>query len=165
MNCPELPVYFCEVQTGQVYVTLSNPQDMCRRGLISEEIIGQLISPIDLDAPLSPDNFGRNPVFVDFLHKVIKKHGPSTAGLIAAARKQGEGLVVIIDGRTPTPDGQVPPEDILGAFEVRSGEIVPDAYHPNLNHRILTKDGFFRLDSMLQESLLHELSALANLDQ
>ena len=161
MPFPTLPISFCEVQTDNgpaVYVTLSDPDTTFKRGLISEEIVGQLLSPVNSGTPISPDNFGRNPAFVDFLHEVIKKHGPNVPGLIEAAKKQGDGLVVVIDGRTPTPDDAVPPQDILGGFETRGGKIVADAYHPNPNHRILTPDGFFRLDDVLQERLLHELA-------
>ncbi|MDR7307945.1 hypothetical protein J2X15_003250 [Rhodoferax saidenbachensis] len=156
-----MPVAFCEVQTDEktvTYVTLSEPANAFKRGLVSEQIIGQLLNPLKAGEALEPDNFGRNPAFVSFLHASIKSRGPSVPGLIDAAQKQGDGLVVITDGRTRTPQDAIPPEDILGGFEVVAGFIVPDAYHPNPNHRLLTSDGFFRLEATLLEGLLEDIA-------
>lgn len=156
-----LPISICEVSTpdGKVaYVTLASPEDAGRRGLVSQEIIGQLLDAQRADDLFAPDNFARNRVFVDFLHEVIRKHGLSVTNLIAAARRQADGWVYIIDGRTPTPEGPVPPEDILGGFEVRRGEAVPDSYRANPNHRLLSQHGFFQLDPVLQARLLGELA-------
>jgi hypothetical protein len=156
-----LPISICEVSTpdGKVaYVTLASPEDAGRRGLVSQEIIGQLLDAQRADDLFAPDNFARNRVFVDFLHEVIRKHGLSVPNLIAAARKQADGWVYIIDGRTPTPEGPVPPEDILGGFEVSQGEVVPDSYRANPNHRLLSQHGFFQLDPVLQARLLDELA-------
>lgn len=162
MPFPELPINLCEVQTTDgpvVYVILSAPQTAFKRGLVPKEIVGQLLSPVGSSTRISPDNFGRNPAFVNFLHEVIKKHGPNAPELLDVAKKQGDGVVVVIDGRTPTPENGVPPHDILGIFETRRGEIVPGAYHPNPNHKILTQDGFLRLDDFLLEKLIGELEA------
>lgn len=167
MNSPELPVTFCEVRTGNdtvVYVTLAAPNGAFKRGLVSQEIIGQLFNPLKTGEMPVPDNFARNPAFVSFLHASIKSHGPSVPGLIDAARKQGDGLVVITDGRTRTPQGDIPPEDILGGFQVISGAINPDAYYPNPNHRLLTDDGFFRLEVPLLEKLLEDISKVTQQD-
>jgi hypothetical protein len=49
----------------------------------------------------------------------------------------------MLDGRTPSPNGAVPPEDVMGAVAVRAGKLVPGSYHHNPNHRLLTSDGFF----------------------
>jgi hypothetical protein len=70
----------------------------------------------------------------------------------------GSGFVAIVDQRTPTPDAEVPPEDIIGAFEVHNGMIVPELYRASPNHRLLTGDGFFQLDPLLAKCLLRELA-------
>ena len=50
-----------------------------------------------------------NPVFVAFLHSVIRARGPSDPGLRAAAAAQRDGWVYVVDLRTPGgPQGQVP---------------------------------------------------------
>src|SRR5262249_61894160 len=104
--------------------------------------------------------FARNRVFVDFMHGVIARRGPQSPGLIAAARQQRNGFVYVIDQRTRTPQGAVPPEDIVGAFEVKGGQVVPGSYRPSPKHMILSSDGFFRPGAELQPCLLEELNLL-----
>jgi hypothetical protein len=89
---------------------------------------------------------------------VIAEHGPSVPGLIAEARRKVDGWVYIVDGRAPSPQGPVSPEDIIGAFQVKDGEVVPGSYQRNGNHAVLSTNGFFRLDAMLQTKLYSALS-------
>ncbi len=63
----------------------------------------------------------------------------------------------LIDARTPTPAGVVPPSDIIGAFEVRAGEVVPRSYQPNVNHLLVSSNGLFKLESALHEKLVERL--------
>lgn len=156
-----LPISIVEVRTPDgmaSYVTLARPGDAIESGLVSEEIIGQLLDPHREGDLLAPDNFARNRAFVDVLHEVIRKHGPSVPNLAAAASRQASGWIYVIDGRTPTPEGPVPAEDIVGGFEVSKGAVVPDSYQANPNHRVLSHRGFFRLDPLLQQRLLDELA-------
>ncbi len=139
------------------YVTLLSPEQMFSRGLAPEAIVGELSRPLAAGEPITPEVFARNRVFVEFLHAVIARRAPSLPGLIAEARRQGEGWVYLIDQRTRTPDGAVPPEDIIGVFEVRGGAIVPGSYKASPRHRILSPDGFFRLSEDLQAALMEEL--------
>ncbi|ALN57295.1 hypothetical protein GLE_1944 [Lysobacter enzymogenes] len=156
----DLPMLVCKVNQpdGPVaYVTLTPQQDLSTRGIAPQEIVGQIIDP---ERPgIEPDNFARNRVFVEFLNGVIARHAPSLPALQAEAQRQGEGIVAIVDGRAETPQDAVPPEDILGAFQVAEGRIVADSYRPNPNHRILGARGFFQLDPQLQRLLLEELAA------
>src|SRR4051812_24574704 len=77
----------------------------------------------------------------------------------AEAKRIGEGWVYVIDARPANPRGRVPPEDILGAFEVKAGRVVTDSYRRNAKHVILSKDGFFQLDAVLRKRLLGELAS------
>jgi len=95
------------------------------------------------------------------MHAVIARRGPTLPGLIAEARRLGKGWVYVIDQRTPTPQGAVPSEDIVGAFEIKGGKVVPGSYRPSPEHRILSARGFLRLGSELQPYLLEELASLA----
>lgn len=52
----------------------------------------------------------------------------------------------------------MPAEDVMGAFQVKDGEIVPGSYQANPNHRILSHNGFFQLEPILQQRLLDELA-------
>jgi hypothetical protein len=54
----------------------------------------------------------------------------------------------------------VPPEDIIGAFEVQGRKIIAGSYQLNQNHRLVTKFGLFQLDSFLQAKLLAEIESL-----
>lgn len=101
-----------------------------------------------------------NPVFVDFMHKRIARREPELPGLIEEAERQGSGWVYVIDQRTPTPQDGVPPEDIVGAFEIKYGQVIPASYQANPKHSILTENGFFSLGPALQPCLLEELAAL-----
>ena len=164
MSQAKLPLTVCEVGTpdGTVaYVTLVPSGEAAQHGLFTQQIVGQLLDHQRTDELFAPDNFARNRAFVEFLHEVIRTHGPAVPGLVAEARTQGDGWVYIIDGRTPTPQGRVPPEDIVGGFAVKDGSIVAGSYQPNPNHRVLSANGFLQLDAALQAHLLDELTALS----
>ncbi|GLQ97306.1 hypothetical protein [Dyella mobilis] len=157
-----LPVSICEVQTANglvAYVTLVPAGEAVKRGLVAQEIIGQLLDATRADRQIDPANFARNRAFVDFLHEAIQKHAPALPNLIDAAKAQGMGWVYIIDGRTPTPQGAVPPEDVIGGFQVDDGEILDGSYRANPNHRILSQRGFFQLDPDLERWVLADLAA------
>jgi hypothetical protein len=107
----------------------------------------------------SVDSFRPNPVFIEYLHEVIRSAGPEDPGLQRAAAEQGAGWVYIIDLRTPDgPQGSVPPEDIIGAFEVRSGRIVAESYQIFPAHRIFTSNGFVVLPAFLMRAFVAGLS-------
>jgi hypothetical protein len=142
------------------YISCLSHEQVFERGLAKEAIIGVLLRPLESDEPITPAVFARNRVFVDFLHALIARRGPQLPGLIAEARRQGNGWVVIIDQRTPTPGGPVPPEDIIGVFAVKDGQLVANSYQPSPKHVILSSDGFFQLGSELQACLLEELASL-----
>ena len=159
----QLPITLCDVRTPDglvTYATLIPPEEMATRGLAAQAILGQVLDRGRGDDLLAPDNFARNRAFVDFMQEVIRRHGPSVPDLVAAARAQRSGWVYIVDGRTPTPQGPVPPEDIIGGFQVEAGDVVADSYQANPNHRILSQRGFLQLDPFLRQRLLDALAAL-----
>jgi hypothetical protein len=159
----KLPINVCRVESSEGaadYVTCLTHERVFERGLPGEAIIGVLLRPLEAGENITPENFARNRLFVDFLHCVVARRGPQLAGVLAEARRQGQGLVVVVDRRTRTPQGPVPPKDIVGVFEVHDGKVVHDSYHPSPKHEILSSDGFFQLDPELQSCLLEELVAL-----
>jgi hypothetical protein len=97
---------------------------------------------------------------VDTFHDVIASEGPTLPGLQAEARRRWTGWVYLIDARTPTPAGAVPPSDIIGAFEVRDGRVVPKSYQPNANHLLVSSNGLFKLEPALHERLVERLLKL-----
>jgi hypothetical protein len=158
----EAAVYVCQVDTPdgvRDYVTLLPPELFCTRGLASEAIVGELLRRPGSEETITPQNFAPNRVFVEFMHGVIARHAPRQPGCRAEAERLGQGWIYIIDQRTPTPHGPVPTEDIIGAFEVKGGAVVPQSYRASPNHLILSSGGFFRLDRGLQTCLLQELAS------
>jgi hypothetical protein len=158
----ELPITVCRVNTpegAKDYVTCLSQEQIFSRGLAPQAIIGVLLRPLESGEAISPAVFARNRAFVDFMHGVITRRGPQLPGLMAEARRQAEGWVYVVDQRTRTPQGDVPPEDIVGAFEIKGGQVLADSYTPNPKHMILSPDGFVRLGSELQPCLLEELIA------
>jgi hypothetical protein len=162
MGTRDPSVYVCRVDTPEgtrEYVTLLPPEAAFAQGLAPEAIVGVLLRPLGPGERITPEVFARNRVFVEFLHAVIARHGPDQPGCRAQAKRLGQGWVYILDQRTPTPGGPVPPEDIIGVFAVKRGEVAPGSYQPSPDHRILSANGFFRLEPGLRACLLRELAS------
>lgn len=140
------------------YVTCLPSEQVFARGLAREAIIGVLRRPLEPGERITPAVFVRNPAFEDFLHEMVARRGPQVPGLKAEARRQREGWVYIVDQRTRTPQGHVPPEDIVGVFAVERGKIALESYERSPKHLILSVDGFFQLGPELQACLLEELA-------
>jgi hypothetical protein len=150
----------CRVDTAEGtrdYVTLVTSETFCSRGLLPEAIVGVLSRPLESDELITPDIFARNRVFVEFMHEVIARHAPNDPGFQAEARRQGNGWIYVIDQRTPDPAGTVPPEDIIGAFQIANGKVIPESYQRNSNHVIFSSKGFFDLGANLNGALLNEV--------
>jgi hypothetical protein len=160
MTDPSINIIMVNTPEGaEHYVTLTSQRTVFSVGVIPEAILGVLERP---EEPIAPGNFTANSIFRKFLADVIARNGPDDPDMQAAAAQQGQGYVAVIDQRTPTPEGPVPPEDIMGIFEVKDGKVVPGSYQASPNHRLLTNDGFVRLGRFLDERLQQELAARAN---
>ena len=155
-------LFVCRSQTAEGerdYLTVLPPDVTSKHGLIAESIVGMLSIPSGSEPPaVTPESFARNSEFVKFMHETIARAGPQYEGLKAAAKGQGNGWVYIVDLRLPGSE-KPEPEDIIGAFQAKDGEIVPGSYSPNPGHRILSSRGFFRLDAGLHQILVQELVA------
>ena len=53
--------------------------------------------------------------------------------------------------------GHVPPEDIVGYFQVQDGQLVLGSYTPNPRHLVFSDSGLVRLPGALHEALLEAL--------
>ena len=124
-----------------------DPAEVQALGGLPPEAIAGLVDGDEL----SPLTFRPNRVFVEFMHMTIREIGPLDPGLQEAARAQRDGVVNVVDLRTPHgPSGTVPPEDIIGGFEVRGGVIVADSYQPNSRHQVFNEHGLVHLPSTLR---------------
>lgn len=145
------------------YATVLPPEVFSKAGAAGEAIVGALPrSEGTGDGYVSPEGFVPNEVFTRFLHSIVAEHAPGLPGLQAEAERIGNGWIDIIDRRTPTPEGPVPPEDIIGGFQVTGGRAVPGSYVAGESHRLLTERGFFHLDEGLHKKLVDELVARAH---
>jgi hypothetical protein len=165
----KLPMIYlqADLPEGTKEYVACSAQERLSRGerLPMELLVGVILRPREKPSdPITPDNFGANKGFVDFLHRIIERDGPNTEHLILNAESVAEGTLYVIDGRAPTPEPDqewvVSSEDVLGEFDVKGGEIVPDSYRRNSNHRLLSSRGFFQLEDELAECLLAELERI-----
>lgn len=125
-------------------------------GIPSEGICGHVL---DIDGePV----FQENPAFVRFMHDRIAEFGLIDGNLGAAASRQGDGYLYIVDLRTPEgPMGNVPTEDIIGAFGVERGRIVPGSYRKMDTHRLMTANGLVQLPPALHVFLVKALQSVS----
>lgn len=150
-----------ESDSFQVFTFLA-PADIRRLGGIPRDAIIGLVAPgvPPEERGFTPETFQPNPSFVRFMHDVIGRCAHDVPALQAEARRVGEGFVYLIDGRTATPQGAVPPEDIIGFVRAAQGRVVPHSYQPNANHRIVSDAGLFELPADLHECLVAALRDL-----
>ena len=128
------------------------------RAIRPVEIVGQF-ELVDGEPKMVAGTFARGRDFAEFLHGSIARHGPAVPGLAEGAKGQHGTYVYVIDGRTPTPQGSVPPEDILGSFRVENGQISAASYQRFPAHRLFTERGFFQLPDAFISALLTDLEA------
>lgn len=135
---------------------------MFKEGLAREAVVGRLkrLSNIEGEGGFSPEDLIPNPVFIDFLHRVVAKHAPELVEYQTQAKKQHDGWVYVIDGRTARSKEPILPQDILGAFAVLGGIIMPNSYRRNDQYVLFTQNGFFRLHKTITSKLMEELLAL-----
>jgi hypothetical protein len=127
----ELPIEVYRVITPEGWKDLVSflPHELAfEGGLQAEAIIGGMRRLLEPGEAITPEVFVPNRVFVDFMHGVIARRITEHPGLITEACRQDEGWVYIIDQRTRTPEGAVSPEDIVGAFEVKGGQVIRGSY-------------------------------------
>lgn len=158
MDGPRIFVFTVRTPDGlRNLASIVPPEVVTARGLSEREIVGEVLERPDSGDTLDPEAFVQNPKFVELIHSVVARHGFEQEEGRAEARRIGQGSVAVVDQRTATPQGDVPTEDIIGAFDVRDGELVPDGYRPNPNYRLFTSRGFFQIGAALPR-LLEELA-------
>ncbi len=143
---------------GRTVLAAIAPADTQALGLLPEiAILGAV------PGELTPAGFVDNPVFVRLLHEMVQQVGTGDPELHRAAVAQSVGHVYVIDGRSPTPEDRVSPEDIIGAFPLRDGRVVAEEYQPNPNHRLFTERGVTRPKAIVLDALRRAMQSRAGL--
>ncbi len=152
----EVAVYEVHLPTGRHFLVSPVPHEhVFQHGLAEQAIMGEVPT-----RTLDFRTFKPNPAFIAFLDRFLAEYAPQCPGMMAEARRLGNGWVYIIDGRCPDPGGAVEPEDIIAAVEARAGELAPGSYRGNPKHQLVSKRGPLRLDAWLGERLVQELMRL-----
>ena len=138
-------------------VTVVPPDHDFSGQIPSQSIIGALTRPLKPDESITPGIFAVNKVFVDFMHHVIALHGGNSPTIIAEAKRHKSGYVYIADQRYAHTNVVVPPTELIGAFEVKGGRIIPGSYLANPQHAILSSLGFMQLEDTLMDSLMEAI--------
>ncbi len=103
----------------------------------------QILGTVDLagGAP-AWDTFRPNQPFLELLGKYLRGElGVDLGDLVSARVEPGENFFVI-DPRTPDPGGDVPPEDIVGAYETdEGGRPVLSTFRANPGYRVIDRTG------------------------
>jgi hypothetical protein len=144
----------------QKVISLLSPQEIADSELPSQGIIGTLTECETQSEQISWENFISNPNFIDFFHHIIIRFAPSIPEFLTEAKRQNNGWIYLIDARCPDLTGSVLPEDIIGAFELKEGEIIAESYQRNNSHLIFSQHGFFKLPPILQKHLIEETRQL-----
>jgi hypothetical protein len=123
-------------------VSFLNPKEVEQLGEIPSKAVCGYFENESTD----PRHFVENKEFVQYMHTIIAEKGFNLPSLKDAAKQRINGYLYIIDLRTPEGImGNVPPEDIIGAFKVENQQLVNNSYWRNGSHKILTENGLVKL--------------------
>lgn len=169
----KLPLTYFQVDFGdgpKEYVTCADIERLSTgRGIPVEAVVGIILRPREQpDDPLTPDNFRANAAFVAFLQQVMTDSGDSIDELRQNAEAVGDGILYVIDERASRPvegrEWSVRSDDLIGEFDVKSGNIVPGTYRRNPEYRVFNENGFFQLTENIAQCLMVALDNLPDPD-
>lgn len=151
-------LYDVETDDGPVsMIAVIPPESAMEAGLPSPSVVGSVPQGA---GEITLENFTPNQEFSDFLSFVIAKHGAADPALVSQAKEQGDGWVLMVDLRVDEDEAEVETEDVLGAFRVEGGEVVPGSFRGNPNHELLSERGLVQVDEWVHEKLIEELLLL-----
>ena len=138
-------------------VTLLSPEEIERAGGVPPEAVAGTLAP---GAEFAAGHFAPNPAFVELLHRVIRDTAPRIEELVAGAKQQGAGWMLVHDARAFGRDAEVAGRDAIGAFPIEDGTIHAGSYSPNPHHHLLTEYGIVTPHPEIQDALMTALRAL-----
>ena len=137
--------------TERHLLSLIRSEDAFQNGLKGKSVIGYLKNP---EGTISKENVSINPEFVKLFQEVIRMTAQNSESLTKSAKQQNSGYIYIIDQRAiSNPDTK--PYDIIGAFEVKNGNIIAESYQANSNYEIISIDGLFKLPPEFEQNILN----------
>jgi hypothetical protein len=131
-----------------------SPEEVNRIGELKGEAIVGFIS----DYTFRLDTFIPNKLFINFMQQVIAIKALQDPLFQSTAMEKQEGWIYIIDDRASELEEPLP-EDIIGVFEVKIGNLILDSYRPNENYAIFGKRGLFQLPPFLSKAVIEALRA------
>ncbi|WP_320820482.1 hypothetical protein [Thalassolituus sp.] len=140
-------------------LTLASKKIIASKGLTSNFILGSLPG-IPNDESKIHQNFQENKEFRITLISFINAELVHQNEFINQAKAQESGWIYLIDQRTSTPKDDVPPEDIIGGFQIESGKIVK--FIPNKKHLLISNSGVFSLGNSANKLFLKYMEDLTS---
>ena len=140
---------------NKYYYTLLPHEEVFEKGLISIAIAGVFTKSLKDSEAIDSSSFKPNSEYISFIHKVIEENAPKSQSFRDEAKRQKNGVVVVIDYRVKSKDSAVPPEDIVGLFEIKNSLVA--SYKANPNYVLWSEKGFSNLGAELQSILLSEI--------
>lgn len=86
----------------QRLVSIIDPHTVFASGLCTEAILGVVLPGTD-DGPLPPDAFRPNPLFVEYLGRLIAENIVDVEGVRLEAQRQGSGYVYLLEDARQRP--------------------------------------------------------------
>jgi len=142
---------------NKFYCTFIHHDYLFKYGLLGAVIIGE-VEKSDSGEMDFKNTFKENPLFKKTIFNFIEIEAINDPALITEAKKQNNGWVYIVDQRTPTPEGEVPPFDIIGAFEVTNGKL--GNFNANQNYQLKSVNGFTNFGETLNIKMNNYLTKL-----
>ena len=141
---------------GNIHRALSvlDPSTVGDKGIPAESVLGEITSPLP---SMTPDQFEANEAFTHLLHQIIADRVPNIQEYRQQAKISATGILPIIDGRAGQFTGEASEEDLIGHFEIRTGNILPNSYTPNPHYKLLTDNGPIQLHAGLEALLLEQI--------
>lgn len=102
--------------------------------------------------------------FVSLMNDTIRNSNEELQYILGSrARRQGEGVIALVDERAPFIFGRTPEcEDTIGFCRVEAGQVVPNTFDPMPTYRLLTRLGIFSLPKPLYQKLLLNLNKFSD---
>jgi len=145
----ELKINIIEVivdEESKFYCTFVSSEMVFKYGLSEKVIVGE-VNKLENGEFDFTSGFRANPAFKKTIFDFSRNEMFKDENLINSAIKQQEGWVYIIDQRTKTPEGEVPPYDVIGGFKVENKEL--KGFNENPNYQIKSINGFTDLGKNL----------------